>query len=184
MNRDIPLIALFAALIVALGLIPPIPLPFIPVPITLQSMGVMLAGLVLGPVRGLLAVLVVIVLVGIGLPVLSGGRGGLAVFSGPTAGFLFGWLAAAYVTGALVRGTDPDAPPLRRALPYLAASIVGGILVLYACGITWLALGPAALGFQKAALGSLAFIPGDIVKAVAASLVASGVERAYPLARR
>ena len=81
-TRDIVLIALFAAIIVVLGLLPPIMLGFIPVPITAQSLGVMLAGCILGAKRGATAVLLVLLLVAIGLPVLSGGRGGLAVFAG------------------------------------------------------------------------------------------------------
>ncbi|MGO7428305.1 biotin transporter BioY, partial [Rhizobium ruizarguesonis] len=91
-TRDLVLTALFAAIIVALGLLPPISLGFIPVPITAQSLGVMMAGVVLGARRGAIAVLIVLVLVAIGLPVLSGGRGGLAIFASPTAGFLIGWI--------------------------------------------------------------------------------------------
>src|SRR5689334_16218715 len=100
-TRDLVLSALFAAIIVALGLLPPISIGIIPVPITAQSLGVMLAGVVLGAKRGAVAVLIVVVLVAIGLPVLSGGRGGLPVFAGPTAGFFIGWIFAAYVTGYL-----------------------------------------------------------------------------------
>lgn len=100
-TRDLVLTALFAAIIVALGLLPPISLGFIPVPITAQSLGVMMAGVVLGARRGAIAVLIVLVLVAIGLPVLSGGRGGLAIFASPTAGFLIGWIFAAFVTGWL-----------------------------------------------------------------------------------
>src|SRR5690606_39162700 len=91
-SRDLVLAALFAAIIVALGLLPPIMLGFIPVPITAQSMGVMLAGVILGARRGTIAVLLVLLLAAIGLPVLSGGRGGLAVFAAPTTGFLIGWV--------------------------------------------------------------------------------------------
>ncbi len=98
-TRDLVLSALFAAIIVVLGILPPITLGFIPVPITAQSLGVMMAGVVLGARRGTIAVLIVLVLVAIGLPVLSGGRGGLAAFAGPTTGFLIGWVFAAFVTG-------------------------------------------------------------------------------------
>src|SRR5689334_10040414 len=91
-TRDLVLSALFAAIIVALGIL---------VPITAQSMGVMMAGVVLGARRGSIAVLIVWVLVAIGLPVLSGGRGGLAAFAAPTTGFLIGWLFAAFTTGYL-----------------------------------------------------------------------------------
>ncbi len=80
-TRDLGLIALFAAIIVALGVVPPIMLPF-NVPISAQTLGVMLAGVVLGAKRGALAPVLVILLVAIGLPVLSGGRGGLAFLPG------------------------------------------------------------------------------------------------------
>lgn len=102
--RDIARIAVFAALIVALGLPGSITVGGSGVPITLQSLGVMLAGAVLGARRGSLAVLVVIALVAVGLPVLAGGRGGLGVFAGPTVGFLIGWLPAAAVIGWLTSG--------------------------------------------------------------------------------
>ena len=73
--------AMFAAIVAVLGLMPPIPLPFIPVPITLQTMGVMLAGSFLGKRLGFISVLLVVVIVLLGLPILSGGRGGLALLS-------------------------------------------------------------------------------------------------------
>ncbi|RVN51032.1 BioY family transporter, partial [Sinorhizobium meliloti] len=100
-TRDLVLVALFTAIIVVLGLVPPITLGFIPVPITAQSMGVMLAGCIIGAKRGALAFLLLVLLVAIGLPVLSGGRGGLAVLAGPSGGFIFGWAVAAFVTGLI-----------------------------------------------------------------------------------
>ena len=105
-TRDIVLVALFAAIIIVLGLLPPLTLGFIPVPITAQSLGVMLAGCILGAKRGAAAVLLVVLLVAIGLPVLSGGRGGLAVFAGPTAGYLIGWVFGAFVTGLIAYDAD------------------------------------------------------------------------------
>ena len=99
---------MFAALIAALGLLPPIPVPIIPVPITAQSLGVMLAGALLGPKRGPLAVIIFLGVVLLGFPLLSGGRGGLGVFFGPSAGFLLGWVAGAFVVGVLgLKQTDP-----------------------------------------------------------------------------
>lgn len=77
--------ALFAALIGVLGMIPPIPLGFIPVPITAQTLGVMLAGGFLGKKTGSLSLILFIVLVALGLPLLSGGRGGLSALVGPSA---------------------------------------------------------------------------------------------------
>ena len=83
MERNLTMIALFAALIAALGLIPKFTLGF-GVPITAQSLGVMLCGTVLGAWRGGLAALLFVALVALGLPLLAGGRGGLGVFASPT----------------------------------------------------------------------------------------------------
>ncbi|PZM09168.1 biotin transporter BioY [Rhizobium tubonense] len=180
-TRDLVLSSLFAAIIVALGLLPPISLGIIPVPITAQSLGVMMAGVVLGAKRGAVAVLIVVVLVAIGLPVLSGGRGGLAVFVGPTAGFFIGWVFAALVTGylseLLVR---PEQSGLVQGVGFFLAAFIGGVVVEYAFGIAYLAVA-AQTGFAKAFFGSLGFVPGDVVKAVVAALVGRAVMAGYPL---
>ncbi len=183
-TRDLVLISLFSAIIIALGLLPPIPLGFIPVPITAQSLGVMLAGVVLGAKRGTLAVLLTILIAAIGLPVLSGGRGGLSIFYTPTTGFLIGWIAAAFVTGYLSeRLVKANVSAIRQFIYFWAASVTGGIVVLYAFGITYLALA-TGLGFSKALLGSLAFISGDMLKAVLAALAGRAVMAGYPLLPR
>lgn len=180
-TRDLVLSALFAAIIVALGILPPITLGFIPVPITAQSLGVMMAGVVLGARRGAMAVLIVQVLVAIGLPVLSGGRGGLAAFAGPTAGFLIGWLFAAFVTGYLSeRLVRAEQSGLVQTVGFFLASMIGGIVVLYACGIAYLAVA-AGLDLRQAFVGSMAFIPGDVIKAFVAALVGRAVMAGYPL---
>ena len=100
-ERSIAQIALFTALIAALGLIPQVTLAF-GVPITAQSLGIMLCGTVLGARRGGYAALLFVGLVAIGLPLLSGGRGGLGLFTAPTAGFLIGFPIAAFTTGLVM----------------------------------------------------------------------------------
>lgn len=183
-TNDTVLVSLFAAIIVALGLMPPVTLGFIPVPITLQTLGVMLAGAILGPVRGALACLLVVLLTVIGLPVLSGGRGGLGVVPGPTGGFLLGWVPGAFVTGWLVRRLTVGTPGVLWRLPaYLAACVLGGIVTVYALGIPWLAT-VTGMGLSRAAIGSATFLPGDLLKAIVAALVARSVQRAYPIALR
>lgn len=180
-TRDLVLTALFAAIIVALGLLPPIYLGFIPVPITAQSLGVMMAGVVLGARRGPIAVLIVLVLVAIGLPVLSGGRGGLAIFASPTAGFLIGWIFAAFVTGYLSERLVNDRQSgLVQTVSFFLTAVIGGIVVLYAFGITYLATA-AGMGFQNAFVSSMAFIPGDVIKAFVAALLGRAVMVGYPL---
>ncbi|WMD18066.1 biotin transporter BioY [Achromobacter seleniivolatilans] len=183
-SNNTVLIALFAALIVVLSLMPPIPLPGIPVPITLQTLGAMLAGAMLGPVRGALACLLYLALAAIGLPVLPGGRGGLGAFVGPTGGFLVGLVVGAFVTGWLARLLAGRATGAwTRVAGYLAACIVGGIVVVYAFGVPWLAT-VTKMGFSKAAMAVAVFLPGDLVKAVLAAWVASRVERVWPMLGR
>src|SRR2546429_135005 len=88
--RSMAQVSLFAALMAVMGLIPKIDLP-LGVPITIQSLGVMLAGVMLGPWRGMQSMLLFLAAVAVGLPLLSGGRGGIAVFMAPSAGYLLGY---------------------------------------------------------------------------------------------
>lgn len=175
-TRDIVFIALFAAITAVAGAFPPITLPLIPVPITAQSLGVMLAGGVLGAKRGALSIILLLVLVAIGLPLLSGGRGGLSVFFGATAGFLFGWVVAAFAIGYLTE-------KFWNGLSFIHAVLIcafGGIVVLYLIGMPWISLS-AGIPLSKAIGGSIAFIPGDLVKCVIAAGVMITVKRAYPI---
>lgn len=120
--------------------------------------------------------LVFLAVVAVGLPVLSGGRGGLGVFVGPSAGFLYSWPIAAFVIGLLTQVFWR-----RFNLAWaLVANLTGGLLVIYAIGIPFTSL-YADIPLSASAIGSLAFIPGDVVKAVAASVVAVAVRRAYPV---
>ncbi len=176
-TRDLVHVALFTAFVVVLGLIPPAFLTLFPVPITLQSLGVMLAGSLLGARRGALALLLFLLLIAIGLPVLAGGRGGIGVLLGPSGGFLLAFPLGAYVIGWLTEHLGPGHYNLFYALAF---NLIGGILVLYALGIPWLAL-VAHLGWEKAFFGSLAFVPGDLVKVALTAFVVIGVQRAYPL---
>lgn len=175
MERNVVFIALFAALIAVLGLIPPITLP-IGVPITAQSLGVMLCGTILGAKRGGLAVLLFVVLaIVLPMPLLSGGRTGLASLASPAAGFLLAWPIAAFVTGLIVERV--------RSIPFtivaMVAAVVGCILVLYIFGIVGIAI-KANIGIDKAAASVLAFVPGDIVKAVIAGLISGALLKARP----
>lgn len=177
-TRDLVRIALFAAVIGALGLLPKFDLPFTSgVPITAQTLGVMLAGIFLGARNGALAVLLFLFIVALGMPLLAGGRGGLAPFFGPSAGFLLGFVPGAFVTGFLMKKFEwlPVAPAA------MIASIVGGIAVIYAIGIPVLAT-VAKMGFGPAAIASSAFLPGDLIKAVVAGFVTEAVFRAAPQA--
>ncbi|SMP18144.1 biotin transporter BioY [Shimia sagamensis] len=174
-TKDIVYIALFAALTAALGLMPPIhfagaALP----PISAQSLGVMLAGAVLGSKRGGLALLLFIALVAVGLPLLSGGRGGFGVLIGTSGGFLLAWPLCAYIIGYLME-KDTAASPIKTGL-YVA---FGGIVVMYAAGIPWMAF-IGKLGLPKSLTIMVAYVPGDLVKVGLATVIARGLRRAYP----
>lgn len=177
-TRDLAYIALFAALTAGLGLVPAVSVG--PVPITAQTLGVMLAGSVLGARRGFLALLLFLVLVAVGLPVLPGGGGGLAVFAGPTAGYLLSWPLAAGVIGAITERVWSDYD-LARAV---VANTVGGIVVVYAVGVTVLALVLDLSPGAALASGAVPFLIGDAVKVAIASVVAVQVRRAYPVIER
>lgn len=173
MERSVTHIALFAALIAVLGLVPQITLVS-GVPITAQSLGVMLCGTVLGARRGALAVLLFLVLVALGLPLLSGGRGGLGVFAGPTVGFIIGFPFAALVAGWVVEHWHAPV-----GIAAFAGAVLGGILVLYAFGIPGMALILDKSLVQAAAFAT-PFLAGDLIKAGLAALLTQGLARVRP----
>lgn len=176
-SRSLAHVALFAALIAVFGLIPKIDLWF-GVPITLQTLGVMIAGCLLGPRRAFLAVGLFLVAVALGLPLLAGGRGGLGVFMAPPAGFLVGWLFGAPVSGWVMRRFAHLRGGALVGAAFVAA-FVGGIVVVYGFGIAGLSL-IAHLPPAKAALASAAFIPGDLVKCGLCAAVVHTVARGLP----
>jgi biotin transport system substrate-specific component len=140
-----------------------IPLPFTPVPITGQTFGVLLIGAALGARNGAASMLLYVIEGAAGLPFFAGGSGGLHVLTGATAGYLAGFIVAASVVGLLAeRGFDRS---LRTSLvPFLV-----GTLIIYLFGVSWLSY---LLHDVRSAvtLGLLPFIPGDILKLIAAAL--------------
>jgi biotin transport system substrate-specific component len=140
-----------------------IPLPFTPVPITLQVMAVLLAGLVLGPRAGAASQIIYLGMIAAGLP-LDAKALGPAALTGPTAGYLIGFVPAAFVAGWLV-----ERLPATQLNRFLGALV--GVGVIYIAGILWLAL---AVGSLRTAwlLGVAPFILIDLGKAVVAAAVA------------
>lgn len=173
-TRDLAQIAVFAALIVVLGLPGQISIGSAGVPITLQTLGVMLAGSLLGWRKGALSVLAVMV-IGLALPVLAGGRTTLTSLAGPTAGFLIGWIPAVIVIGLLTAWMMPR----YRLLPGLLINILGGIVTIYAFGIGGMLL-RTELTLSGAIAANTVFLPGDLAKAVVTAVVAQQIHRARP----
>lgn len=173
MERNLTYIALFAGLIAVLGLVPKIDLAA-GVPITAQSLGIMLCGTVLGARRGALAVLLFLGLVAIGLPLLSGGRGGIGVFAAPSVGFLLGFPVAAFVIGWMMERTTLAVGPAA-----WAASVIGGIGVLYVFGIVGMAVMLDKTLIEASYL-AVVFLPGDAVKTVLAAVVTASVAGMRP----
>jgi biotin transport system substrate-specific component len=142
--------------------------PVGPVPIVLATLFVLLAGLLLGSRWGLVSMGVYLLVGAIGMPVFSGGRGGLAQLFGPTGGYLFGYALSAWVTGFISeRG--------RGLLVWEILAVLAGTLTIYGLGVPWLKV-IAQLSWPKAfAWGILPFIPGDVIKASAALVLAHAV---------
>ncbi len=173
--RDIAIIAVFAAITAALGLLPAIYLPVSPVPITAQTFGVILAGAVVGGRRAGASQLLFLALVALGLPLLAGGRGGIGVFVSPTVGFL---IAFPTVAGLIGWATERVGAPYR-LLPGLVVNTAFGIGVMYLFG--WVGMMATTHLAPWAAIVALApFLIGDALKVVIATLTAKGVHASYP----
>ena len=150
------------SLFIALSAQVAIPLPFSPVPITGQTLAVLLTGVLLGSRRGSLCLLAYLAEGISGLPVFAGGMAGPARLVGPTGGYLVGFIAAAFLTGLLAeRGWD------RRVTTTLLAMLLGNAAI-YAFGLPWLARFVG--GERVLALGLLPFIPGDFLKLILATM--------------
>jgi biotin transport system substrate-specific component len=147
------------------------------VPITLQTFSVILAGAVLGPWRGASAVIVYLVLGTAGLPIFAGHSGGVGTWLKPTAGFLLGFVFAAFVTGWIVRRLHRKR--LLSLSGVVGACAVGSLLVLNAVGYTWLALRIGSSAVDTIVI-AIPFLPGDIIKLFLAAVVAYAIHRAYP----
>ena len=149
--RDLSLVAVFAGVMAALGLVPAWAPPGFTVPVTAQSMGVMVAG----------------------------GRGGLGVFAGPSVGFLIGFPVAAYVVGVLAERTQAAGAAATRLAGLVVANLVGGVLVLYVFGVLGMAVN-LRIPIDEATTLLWIYIPGDLVKVVLAALVVRAVHAGYP----
>lgn len=161
--------ALFAALFVAFSSIS-IPLGFSPVPITLQTLAVMLAGGLLGPAYGFWSIAIVVLLTGAGLPLLHG-NGGLAVLYGFTGGFIWMFPFAAMFIGWVSDRLFRKAGKLSRGgyAVLVIAIFVFGVLLVYAGGVPWFAHKAHSSIGKALASACYPFLPGDIAKTIVAA---------------
>jgi biotin transport system substrate-specific component len=160
--RDLTLIVLGSLFVAVLAQVK-IPLSFTPVPLTGQTFAVLLVAAALGSKRGAASMAFYIALGAFGLPIFAGGASGVAYLSGATLGYLIGFVIAAYVVGLLAeRGLERSVRT--SVIPFLV-----GTVIIYACGVSWLAI---VLGsFSKAlTAGLIPFVIGDVIKLIAASL--------------
>src|SRR6478609_2395324 len=148
---DLALVAVFAALVAGSALVAAIPVGGLGVPITLQTLAVILTGLALGPARAFAAVGLYLLLGFAGLPIFSGGRSGLGVLAGPSAGYIIGFLFAATAVGWLtvvVLKRTANRKGRLRAILLFAAAMVSSIIFIHGLGILGMMVN-AKLDFSK-----------------------------------
>jgi biotin transport system substrate-specific component len=165
--RDLIITALFTSLTAVGGFIS---IPLGPVPITLQTLFVILSGLILGSKLGALSQITYVILGLIGIPVFSGGTGGLTSVVSPTFGFLISFIVAAYVIGRI---TEKN-----KSLSKIIYSVISGSFVIYIIGIPYFYfiftnyLGKSINIYTALKYACIPFIPGDIIKAIIAIILA------------
>jgi len=165
--RQMTLISLFAAL-TAVGAF--ISIPLYPVPLTLQTLFTLLAGMTLGSILGATSQAIYVLLGIIGLPVFAGFKAGIGILFGPTGGFLLGFIISSYIIGKMIE--------LKKEKNIFYYFLVGlsGTIIIYLIGVTQLSL-VTGMGIKRAVVvGMFPFLPGDILKIIAASFIANKVK--------
>lgn len=175
-TTDLALIAVFAALVAAFSLVPAIPVG--PVPITLQTLAVALTGMVLGPWRGFLSVLLYLVVGFAGLPVFAKGGSGLGTFASPSIGYLLSFPIAALIIGLVSRYLMKRVNKLTWVWMFVAG-LAGSIIAVHPMGIVGMDIN-TKMDFGAAALFDMTFWPGDLIKNAIAAAIALAVYKAFP----
>ncbi len=168
-TKSLTITALFAALIAVSSYIS-IPLPFSEAPLTLQTLAVLLCGLLLSPRYAAAAPALWLLMGAIGLPVFSGGKAGIATVFGPTGGYIFGFVIAAAII-ALLRGKQAN------LLRFSIAAAIGNFLVIYPLGVIGLMLVLKLPLAAAIATGITPFIVADIIKLIAAVMIGMAVQQ-------
>lgn len=151
-----PLGIVLFAFLTALGAYIYIPLPFTPVPITLQTLFVLLSAVNLGPIRGALAQTLYLLLGVFGVPFFAGGVSGIAVLFGPTGGYLVGFILATALVGVIYRK--------RSSSLSLILGLLAGEFVIFLFGVLFLSFYMKITISKAIVLGLVPFIPGESLK--------------------
>ncbi len=153
-----------AALGIVFGAWAELEVPGSPVPVSLQTLMVVVAGIALGPSRGALATALYLALGAIGLPVYADGKSGVSTLFGATGGYLFGFVLGAAVAGWLTWRSG------KRELRWVLPAALLGQVVVVAIGVPWLAVATGRTMEQALAVGCWPFLPGLVIKALMAAV--------------
>ncbi|MFN2747012.1 MULTISPECIES: biotin transporter BioY [unclassified Bacillus (in: firmicutes)] len=176
--KDMVFISLSTAIMAVLGFLPPVVLPFTPVPITMQTIGVMLSGGINKPKNAGLSLIVFLLLVASGMPILAGGRGGIGVFTSPSAGFLLAYPAAAFFIALAVGRLS-----VLHFRHLFLIHLLFGILFIYAVGVPVQAF-LMNISLQKALTFCLVYVPGDLLKSAIAAYLVLKLRKAMQIKRQ
>ncbi len=179
---DLSLIAVFAAVVATSAILPAIPVGQLGVPITLQTLAIMVTGIVLGPWRAGAAVGLYVAVGLAGLPIFSQFRGGIGVLFGPSAGYLIAFPIAAMVVGFLARIIFRRINRFRY-LALFAACTVTSLTITHSLGILGMMIN-AKLDLGAAIAADVVFLPGDVLKNLAAAAIGLSVVTAFPRLQR
>jgi len=177
-TRELTLVSLFVALTAAGAFVK---IPLAPVPISLQTLFVMLAGVVLGAKLGALSQAAYVILGLLGLPIFTAG-GGPGYILQPSFGYLIGFIFGAYITGKTLEGSGRGLDRGRGALRVFLA-VLAGLLAVYICGVGYLyfllnfVIGKGIALSSAIKVGFLVFLPGDLAKAAVVALVGNRLRR-------
>lgn len=170
--KDLAETAIMTALIIILGFFPPIPLGFLPVPIVIQNLGIMLAGVILGAKKGTISVTLFLLMVLLGMPFLTGQTGGLSAFCSPSGGYLIAWLFTPFLIGWLL-----DHFKIHHFSMTLVIIWLVGVFLLDGFGAVFLAFYTHA-SIKATLIANLVFFPGDTLKALIASFIGPKIRKA------
>ena len=162
-------IALFAALTSILAFII-VPLPLSPVPVSGQTLGVMLAGIFLKGRNAFFSQFIYILMGIIGLPIFAGGSSGIGVLLGPTGGFIWGFLIGAYIIGKLTE-KEFNTPWLGNSL----SLILGGVIAIYIPGVIQYVIVMGVSVKEAISVAVIPFLPGDVFKIIVGLMVSRKV---------